>query len=321
MSISLPDLSLLSYTDFVGKHLTLKMVNNLNAFEYAAQTSLAGSWGMINPDRVAIRIQASILEALRLAGFHNPTFLNITLESRGIRFEYLDTEYGFDWIIEADGRIRLTRTGSSMRRFHLWYQQFMPSASAILRETVAALDDEVRLTTNRANNLTIQRLNYSFRIIAYDFITANKEGGPTTSIKDGDGGVKNFILMRRLMSHLPGREGHIQAASATLTDQLRRLDYQVSMAKQMGSTPVSEVYKVEAPGNSDWTTLWFTFSFDGGAATSADGRRIPFKPEEFVSPSTNVEAYLGFLRQRAMQGFLADLTKGYTFRTTPSGLP
>lgn len=312
------ELDSMKFSEFLRGKDDLCGVSNIHDFEYNASTTLAGRWSkVIDADRVAIRVQASILESLRLAEFHNPGDLDVLLLPGGIRFEYSDPDYGFVWSIDDDGAIKLRRPGSSLKRFHEWYRKFMPSVSSVLREIVAALDDEIARTSGRRNNLAIHDVSYTFRIICFGFAPVPNQKTPLGEVPV----VTNLDLMKRLLNRLPDADGRLADTGDVRREEYGRLDYQASRWVKTGETNANEVYRVEAPSNNAWSSLWFTFLFGGSTRYAEDGTRQPFDSDSFVAPSLNDEAYLHFFRDRAVQNFLSSVTSGFTFNTTPSQLP
>ena len=81
-----------------------------------------------------------------------------------------------------------------------------------------------------------------------------------------------------------------------------------------------ERYSVQAPANKEGAGLWLAFSYGGETYSDPDSRvREKFTHREFVGEWD--VAYIDFLRDKAIAGFLGSLMHGVSFQSTASTLP
>ena len=131
--------------------------------------------------------------------------------------------------------------------------------------------------------------------------------------------VRNSEIMQKLLKGFPDDQGMITPSPSVL-GSLGRID--INMTRWIGEEGSRRRlrFSVEAPGNLQYSTLWFALQYIGETYESAeDGHREAFNPNEFLSEY--IQAYVSFLRDNAINGFLEWLLHGYSFKTTVGGLP
>lgn len=117
-----------------------------------------------------------------------------------------------------------------------------------------------------------------------------------------------------------GMAGHVP--------DMGRVDYLVNRATTIADVDSSEDavtafehYKVEAPSNNSWGTLWVNFGVSGHSSESDTGDREHFDGGAFLRPATYSYVYREFFRDKALGQFLASLMEGGTYRVTTGYVP
>ncbi len=262
--------------------------------------------GMLVDDLFARRLVArlydeSLRDVVRAAGFFFEDELQAVREAGGVGVRYADDRFAF-LVGCTPNTIIISREGSRLSNFHNWYTAFMPSAQGVLTKVATILTEE----TNR--RIDILRAGYRFNFLIYDICseTTNKR-------------VRNSEIIQKLLKGFPDDQGMITDSPHVL-ESLGRVD--VSMMRWIGDEGNRRRlgFSVEAPGNLGYSSLWFTFSYLGESYTSPEtDEREAFDPNTFLSEY--VEAYVSFLRDSAINGFMEWLLRGYHFKSTAGDLP
>ena len=303
----------------------LDVIADINAFRFYAQLSGIGRWsGLINSSKVAIRLLASIEEAITEAGFMNIPAIETIIEPEGIAFRYADSDFGFDLIFRGSGSVELRRGGSRLETFHRWYTGFMPSMPAILLTCMTALDDEVHHSLHgvarkqdkassgdeeSAETVRILEGGFSFNVVCYDFKLKGSH-------------KNNLDVMRENVAvRLPDPSGVMgHQLSPIDLDRYGRMDYKVSLRHEKVPA-VTQFLTVEAPSNADWGALFFRMDYVG--ENFFRGRRDireALDPQLFLSSAVCSDAYISFFRDIGLRGFLRSVTEGFEFKTSSSGI-
>lgn len=281
-------------------------VESIAVFQYSADIGFVGRWDkVLQLDRFAIRLEEKIHDSLRLAEFYNPRVLRVDLLSRGLQFTYDDEEYGFELELGEDGRVALSRGGSSMTQFRDWYRRLMPSVPGLFGDIQSTLNQEVSSTTQLNTKFEIQTLTYRFLFVAYDFIRKS-DGQQTRNLHVIDSNVSN---RQELLSPRPD-----------LFDE-GKYELQLSEWRRVGRTHMNQSYRVRAPSNRKWGSLWFDFSLSGDTRFPADESRVPFLAKEALVPAVNDLALEQFVEVRAIRTFMASVLHNYHFSTAPARIP
>jgi len=259
-------------------------------------------WGDSSSSRrVVDKLYENLRDVVQAAGFYYEDELKALVEAGGVGIEYRDDKFAFGLACTSD-KIIIKRPGSRFSNFHDWYVSFMPSAQSVLAKTITILSEET------GRKIDILRSMYRFNFLIYDLESENTRKR-----------VLNSEIMRRLVRGYPDERGMITDSPAILGN-LGRVD--VNLTRWIGEEGNRRrlVFAAEAPGNLQYSTLWLRFEYIGETYTSPDdGHREPFSPNEFLTEYT--QAYVSFLRDIAINGFMDWLLRGYYFKSTAGPLP
>lgn len=308
----------LAYEDYLAgaedPSFLRNIVTNMGDFSYTAQTNFVGGWTW--PDdkerRVTLILQRALQDALEASGFHNLALLETRRLRDGVEFHYLDPDYQFTYSVDGRGRLKLTRLRSSAHFFHEWYRRFMPSFTHVLYKTVETIDEELTGLTREENDrqfskvtprepiIQVERASYVFNIAVS--VSNGGEGLPETQLPNIQ------LLNRTLLNRVPSENGTLREPDGMRPDEFGRIDYNV--ARWNHQRKASEHYNVSAPSNNRWQLLVFQFGYVGETYVPSVGEREKFNQDSFLTGETTSEAYLDFLRQRCLCGFVRDVLFG-----------
>ena len=316
-NISVSDIRDLGWHEFSEPGI-FESVRNLAKFRLIAKIGYAGRWQNTDePRRISQKLYYYLLGTLNAAGFHDPGELEIYYQEGRFRISYNDPEYGFSISFNETGWIEVDRDGSSLERFHAWYTKLMPGMQGIFNTIRSSVNEDInrntgirRADTDDQEHLNLQQASYEFQIIGYNFRQSNQKKRSS-----------NLELMRKALTLLPNEEGRLSDSFAQDPTAFGRINYNVSRWVGAEHAKRREAYQVSAPSNNEWSSLWFTFNYIGDSYISPEGARSPFDDKDFVSARGALAPYVGFLRNRALCGFISTLTEGYAFSTTPDILP
>lgn len=284
-------------------------LTDVSGFRLEAELPILGIWG---DDRAATYtmqlIYDSILGALVTAKLHYPNRLSAVKTDRRMSFEYGDDVYRFEVVLEG-AILTIRRSGSSLKRFYTWYMTLAPHFRLLVEKVCAAISTALQETTGISRPIVVQRVSTQFEVIVLDFRAPR-----------GAAVVRNVGVMEKVLPRAPGVDGRL-IPIATELESFARVD--ASFSKWMadgGSTTWREVFRVEAPGNREWTTLWLAFTRIGETYPNPTGagreERVPFEALKFLGDY--VGPLVGTFRDRGVRGFLSEIMEGYSFRSTPS---
>jgi hypothetical protein len=245
----------------------------------------------------------ALREVVKAASFHYEEELEPFAEGGQVGVRYGDDRYDFS-VVCSDNYISIRRAGSRLKLFHEWYEQLMPSAQGILQSITAILNREL------TRDVSVIRASYSYEFLIYDMVRAST----------GES-AKNWEIVRKLLTAMPDEGGAmVESSPAGRATPMSRSD--ISMSRWVGDAGHRRIrhYSLEAPGNLGWSTLWFTFQYRGETYTDPDsGVREPFLADAFLTEYPT--AYVDFLRDNAISGFLRWLLDGYHFKSAASFVP
>ncbi|MGY1502924.1 hypothetical protein ACW4TU_41220 [Streptomyces sp. QTS52] len=301
-------------------------LENVNAFDLTVE--LPKVLRMASRDQLFIvtdLIYAEVFKILKEAHFHARDRLTLVNSESQVGCSYDDDEFGFEVFIDSDGDLRITRQGSSFSRFHQWYVGLMPSVETLVSRIVDQLG---QLAASKYTSTVLQaalqedqsegeegllkplRVQFTYRFIAYDFMIAPAKTA-----------LPNYAVMKKLLGVLPRPDGSLRETKddQESPEQFGRLDYRASRwTKDSGEAWGRQAYSIEAPGNRRFSTVWASFSYVG--ETKVDGAsRSEFDATNFLKRYQ--VPYVEFLRERALDNFLGNLTAGMTFQTATGRLP
>jgi hypothetical protein len=291
----------MSFAEYANSPMFSQLADIRN-FRLIADIPPIGAWADDTfTSRLGYRIYEHLREVIKAARFFYVDELKPIKGVDQVIVQYLDDRYDFN-VVCSEGNISIQRRGSRLSNFHTWYMSLMPSANGILSHISSALSDML----NR--NIDFMRASFRFSFLIYD-ITSFSTNRP----------VKNSEIMRKLLSGYPD-EGGVITESADVLPRMGRVD--VAMTRWIGVEDRRRLlrFSVEAPANMGWSSLWFTFEYRGESYTSPDNNtRETFDPNVFLAEYDR--AYINFLRDAAINGFMQWLMRGYSFRSTAGELP
>lgn len=252
-----------------------------------------------------------VLEQSRLFHFDRLQ-RNQTANSVGVSYTDADAEFSVDF--DQDATLQLTRPGSSLEQFYSWYGRVMPHLVRI----VDGVRDQLGRQSGGADgprNIQPSRAMYTFGFILHGFAS-----GPASRPRR----VKNAHVLRRALTHVPGADGELVELSDAELPELGRIDLAISRRHQSPSGMIREIYRLEAPGNRDYGTLWLQLSY---IAETRDETYDVEDVEDVKQPDFAIflrrfdYPLLEFVRERALCHFLSGITQGLTFKAVPGRLP
>lgn len=276
-------------------------LNDISGFSLAAEVPRL-SWG---DDAVAARVIDRLYDHLRdvvrAAGFYYDNELRPIRRRNEVGVEYADDRFSFTVKCDDD-TIFIERSGSRLDNFHDWYSAFMPSCQGIITTFASILSEETK------RKVDVLRARYLFRFVLFE-LSAENTGRA----------IKNAEIMRKLVRGYPDDNGLLTDEPALLSS-IARTDYNAH--RWIGTEGKRRLmkFRVEAPANLAWSSLWLTFTYGGESYTSPDGElREAFVPESVLGDYDR--AYAGFLRDAAINGFTEWLLRGFQFKSSPGLLP
>ncbi|WP_249644563.1 hypothetical protein [Nocardia sputi] len=248
-------------------------------------------------------------ELLARSGLYSFDQLNRTSADDSVGVHYKDADADFRLQLTTSNELSLTRPGSSMKRFYEWYRLIMPEVHRLYEKVREFMELSSEPKNGTRRDIIPARAGFSFKYILHDFHTEGRFNQD----------VKNSALIGSSMSKVPGPDGKLIELDENQLGSLGRIDLAVSRWIKAPGGTIREIYSVEAPGNLDYGTIWADFHYLAETRDDKEGRRV--EPDfsaflrRFDHPVTD------FLRDRALKGYLSDLTDGVEFKTTPGLLP
>jgi hypothetical protein len=221
-----------------------------------------------------------------------------------IRVTYGDDKNDFT-IRAGKGLIAIRRSGSSFADFHEWYSAVMSYSPVVVQAVRSVIGEKTKQVVDPL------RATFSYRFLLHDFTRLDR-GAAATRPK-----VKNVEVLKGLLGRLPNEQGVLADATGQERNLLR-VDVNLSTMTTVRQKKRNLWFRVEAPSNKGWKSLYLDFAYTAGSATLPDGRREAF--DETACEEWDI-AYTEFLRDIAIRGFLTSLLEGYTFRSSASVLP
>jgi hypothetical protein len=252
---------------------------------------------------LATRMYKHVRDAVNHAKFYANDELSLTASGGSASVLYGDDRFDFGLEIR-DGSITLQRQGSRFEDFHRFYADLFMHVPQMFNELRKEIADMTR------RECTLVRGAYVFEFLIFDIQPASGVGRR----------VRNSEVMRKVITGVPGDDGVLSNSDSVLADA-GRVDVNISRWVEMDTGMRLYRYSLEAPANKDGAALWVKFSYGGETYSSPSGRqqRTPFNADQFLTEYDR--AYVGFLRDTAIGGFLASLFREYVFRTSAYLLP
>ena len=282
----------------------------INFFQLSIQFPRFRAWtDATQMQQLADCLYEETYELLSRSGLYHYHRLERITSSSAVGVHYDDADSDFQIQISTTNELILQRKGSSMERFYEWYRLVMPEIHRLyvkIREFLETLSEP---GAGSRRSIQPARAGYIFKYILHDF----------EELKRGHADVKNSALMKACLSRIPGTDGRLVDLDELQLGSLGRIDLAVSRWIDAPGGSVREIYNVEAPGNLDYGTLWLDFHYLAETRDDTSGKRHEPDFSEFLRrydhPVTD------FLRDRALDGLLSDLTAGVSFHATPGLLP
>lgn len=264
-------------------------------------------------DELPLRIASLVEQLVSDAGFYNSSRLALYPSDSRLVYNYDDDQYGFRVTLDQDGDILIERDGSSLERFHEWYLRVAPSIGNFVNSLLETIRESVvGRFSNQASLASgrVVRAQHHFNFMCYDFTDSNEAVH------------RNHEILKRLLAGGPDEHGKPVPLGAS--EEYGRIDYSFTRWSNYASgfSPealwVREGYRAEAPGNRQYSSVWYQFSFIGeGRDNGTD--RSEFDADQFLNDT--VSPYVTFLRDKAILGFLKATLTGYRFLTSTGRLP
>ncbi len=289
-----------SYLEFDDANSFAYKVHDINSFQMTIDFPMIADW---ENDEIRARLQDRLhddmIALLQTAQFYSESQLQQSKSADNFSILYKDDIYDFQ-VSVYQNKVVISKSGLKMQTFHFWYQSALPG----MRTLVSSLLDLMEELLRRKMNVT--NVIYRFGFVAYDFRKDAKEN-------------KNYQVLNRLITKIPGSDGMIESVEGSSTE-ISRADYKVNVWDRNSSDGrLSVTYDVSAPANRDYSGLWFNFLF--GTQTYSDpdtGQRQREMPEQMLEEYDTVYRLLW---RKGIQGFMRSLLDGLEFKTTATYIP
>lgn len=293
------------FTQYTANRRIFSWLSDIQEFSLVVEIPPINEWTDEKfSSNVQHKLYENLLDVVKAAKFYYEDYLSISKEITGIEVSYKDDKYYFS--VECNvSYVIIKRQGCRFTNFHDWYRLFMPSAQGVITNAVTILSDEAKI------KISPLRAFHRFKFLIYDIRSSG------TSMP-----VRNSEIVQKLIKELPddsGRPANPEKSPEVLSS-LGRLD--INLSRWIGEKDNRRRlrFSVEAPGNLNYSTLWFTFEYIGESYTSPEtSQREAFNSDHFLTEHS--QAYISFLRDSAIDGFMAWLLSGYEFKTSSGTLP
>lgn len=251
---------------------------------------------------LSTRMYRHVRDAVSSAKFYAVDELKLSASTNAATVNYDDDRYDFGVRIK-DGTIAVVRGGSRFSDFHKFYSSLFLHMPQLMNESRR----EIAEVTGR--ECIFMRGAYVFEFLIHDIRP-----------RGSDRSVRNSEVIGRLINGIPGDNGALSNEVGVL-NTAGRIDINISRWVKTQSGMRICRYTIEAPANKEGAAVWFKFSYGGETYSNPDRdqERTPFEPEHFLDESDR--AYVKFLRDTAIDGFLESLLKEYSFKTSAYQLP
>lgn len=251
--------------------------------------------------KLAERLYDEVQSIVRTAEFFYETQIRATHAADKVVVEYADDKFDFSITCSRDG-IHILRPGSRMAAFTEWYRRFMPQCKQLVDSIVAVLQDLL------GRKISPVGVIYRFSVITFDFrqplLPAHR--------------LRNFEVLQPLCAALPRDDGSLGGTTESV-QSVSRFDFNVHRWHGAVGARRNVVYRVEAPANKDYTSIWFTFAFKGETYTEpSTGVRYEVNVEDLLEEH---ESAFDWFRDCALGGFMKSLLGQHQFDTTASFIP
>jgi hypothetical protein len=311
-----------TYRDYIADTAVAARVGELNRFSYTIRFQQAGLTDPAMTDDILSACLASLARILPAAEIHNLHLLKATVQQPEWKQSRLDERRaivtvslkerrnGFSLTV-YDDRITIARDSSSFEDFYRWYCDFMPQAGhadATIRRAI-----ERRLNTQ----LILVETQYEFKFDFSDFTRTGQSlpgTGQSLPVRR-----RNVDVLEYLVPAVPTDAGRVELSK----QDFYRLDISFSRLDEFIVDGRSRLrncwYSLEAPFNENGRFIVFTAqlrntSNESLSDTGADGRNLMIPFDADFADDYQL-ALVGFLRDRALEGFMGRLFETWDFST------
>lgn len=302
-----PAIRRLTWDEFCGRRSVFRNLLDIRGFSLLLDVSPVPELADREvASRLATAMYGIVLKAIEEARFYQEDTLTLRSEPGAAGIIYGDDRFDFAVQVthspEANrqGQLALTRTGSRLEDFHSWYVSLAPQFEDIVNGAM----QQCRMISGRS--IEAFRGAYQFRFLLHDF----RAGASQTKVRNSD-------LMKKLVRGVPDDDGQL-SEDPSVIEAAGRIDVSLSRWVSIGDDRALERYNIEAPANKEGAGLWLQFSH-GGETYSLGAVREKFDLSRFLRQSGI--AYTQFLRDKALDKFLANLLGDTSFRSATTSLP
>jgi hypothetical protein len=293
---------MIDWEDYTSKKKVFDSLTDINRFALVADIPPLPQVGESSfASLLSTGLYAAMEKAIGSAKFFNEDQLELISGPGNAGVTYRDDRYDFALKVTSS-TLSIERSGSPFEDFHYWYTGLMPQMPALM---ATALDVLTKLADREFRML---RASYNFSFILHSLAHA-----------ESNRRMRNYEVMQKLIRGIPSDAG-LLTEDEDVVRAAGRIDVNISRwVKETG--PWRRLrYSAEAPANKEGAGLWLTFGYGGETYSDPDSRiRARFSHREFLGEWDR--AYMQFLRDRAILGFLETLMRGVTFKTTAGSLP
>lgn len=282
----------------------------INLFQLSIQFPRFRSWlDSSQMSSIEDCVYEEAYELLRRSGLYHYDQLKRAQTPNTVGVHYEDSDTDFQLQMSNTNELILHRKGSSMERFYEWYRVVMPEMHRVYERIRQFLETLSAPTNGTRREILPARAAFVFKFVLHDF-NQQRRGGQT---------LKNSSLTSSMLKRVPGLDGHLVDLDETQLGSLGRVDLAVSRWVHAPGGAIRGIYDTQAPGNLDYGTLWLGFHYLAETRDEHGGKR--HEPDYSAFLRRYDHPVSDFLRDRALDGFLSDLTVGVAFKATPGLLP
>lgn len=288
------------YTKYADGNSFAYSVGDINSFALQVNFPPISDWDNSGlQSKLQDRLHDDTVRLIRASEFYAESHIRHSRYSDHFALEYGDDINDFKISVYQD-RLLIQKTGGRMENFHRWYFSAAPGFSVLVNSMLELMSKLLQ------RDIIPTSVGYKFGFILHDFL------------KDGEV-KKNYEVLQRLVTKLPGLNGGIVDVSSGDV-MVSRTDYKVSVWDgNMTSDRRLLSYSAEAPANSGYSGLWFSFSYGSETYTNPQtGEREWSAPNVLLDEHERVYQ---FIWSKGLEGFVKSILGGLDFKTTATYIP
>lgn len=288
------------FSKFDGAKAFAYRVESVNAFWITAEFPAISDWDDQKlRSKLQDRLHDDVTNLLRTAEFFSESQIEQSKAADHFAISYNDDIFDFK-IFCYQNRIVVQKSGIQWLKFHHWFFAAVPSFKTVIDSLLSVMSKDL------GRSQVITRSSFHLRFVLHDF----QDGGRT---------MKNYEVMRKLITKIPRADGAITDIVAEYAE-ISRADYKVNCWDGENADERRLLsYSVEAPANREYAGLWFDFHYGSGTYSDPEtGRR------EWVDPAGILDEYArvyDFFWKKAVNSFMNSLVGNLSFKTTPTYIP